>query len=105
MNFRCPELLALARDQPCSNCGRNDGTTVAAHSNWHDKGAGMKASDQFSCWLCFVCHRFLDQGGSGLDPTGRYHATRDDKKRMFLAAMEKTLSELWEQGLVGVIKR
>jgi len=46
------------------NCGAQDGTVVAAHSNSlaDGKGKGIKASDFKIAALCFRCHHELDQG-------------------------------------------
>jgi hypothetical protein len=96
MNYRNPQLLALARDQACTNCGSLHGV-VAAHSNWsrHGKGKSIKAHDCFHAWLCFSCHGWLDQGG-GYDPTGMFAA--DEKLEMYQRAADKTLLRLWQDG-------
>lgn len=101
-NWRSPALLRLARGQSCANCGADDGTIVAAHSNWSDHGKGMsiKASDCFSAHLCAACHAWLDQGGKGRDPTGRY--TVSDKREMFDRARDATLLRLFQQGNLKV---
>lgn len=103
MNLRVRRLLDLARDQVCQNCGVQNGTTVAAHSNLmeHGKGKSIKAADVFSAWLCFDCHSWLDQG-RGLDPTHVYTDSRADKREMFVHAMHRTWLALWEQGLIRV---
>jgi len=59
--YRNPKLLKALRDCPCSHCGANDGTIVAAHRN-QGKGMGMKVSDALVTPLCFTCHTSLDQG-------------------------------------------
>lgn len=98
-NFRAPALLRMARDQSCTNCGADDGTIVAAHSNWseHGKGMSIKAHDCFIAHLCARCHSWLDQGGIGMDPTGSFAPTYADKREMFRRAMDKTTLRLWEQ--------
>jgi len=78
--YRNPKLLKLAKNAPCSNCG-SYGTTVSAHSNWHDKGMSIKASDSFHAHLCFKCHSELDQGKN---------MTKEEKKLFWLEAMAKT---------------
>ena len=105
MNYRNRKLLDLAEGRACQNCGAQDGTIVAAHSNLpeHGKGARIKAHDCFHAWLCFRCHSWLDQGGVGRDPTGVYRPTRDDKAEMFCRAMDRTTLELWREGLIGLL--
>jgi hypothetical protein len=102
--IRSPALLRLARDQSCTNCGADDGTIVAAHSNWmrHGKGKSIKAHDIFHAHLCFRCHGFLDQGGQKMDPTQTYRDRPEDKMEMFQRAMERTWIRLWEQGKLKV---
>lgn len=62
--IRSPALLKACRAIPCTNCGREDGTVCAAHSNQakHGKGRSIKASDVFVAALCHLCHFMLDQG-------------------------------------------
>lgn len=64
MTYRNPKLTKLAKDAPCLNCGREDGTVVWAHSNLliHGKGRSHKASDAAGMLLCHTCHSQLDQG-------------------------------------------
>lgn len=103
MNYRNPALLKLARDQACSHCGAEDGTTVAAHSNSnvHGKGASIKSHDCFVAFLCMKCHSWLDQGG-GMDPTGMW--TVQEKAEMFRRAADKTMLWLWQAGKIKVAR-
>ena len=103
MNLRVPALLRLARDQACANCGAQDGTVVAAHSNHvdHGKGWAIKANDCFTAHLCWKCHAWLDQG-KGSDPTGVWGDGREDKLAMFRRAMDKTTLRLWKSGAIKV---
>lgn len=60
---------AMARGKPClltvpGVCSGDNATVVLAHSNWHDKGAGRKASDYWGVWACYSCHSWLDQGAA-----------------------------------------
>ena len=91
MNYRNRKLLDLARGQPCIVCGADDGTTVAAHSNWsaHGKGKSIKAHD---CFIAFRCHMELDEGKQ----------SRDDKVAMFRSAMDATMLHLWRTGKIKV---
>jgi len=61
---RSPALMKACRAIECMNCGREDGTVCAAHSNQakHGKGRSIKASDIYIASLCFQCHAELDQG-------------------------------------------
>lgn len=103
MTYRNPRLLELAKDKPCANCGAQDQTVVAAHSNLqeHGRGHAHQAHDCYHAWLCWRCHSFLDHG-CGRDPTGLYEGKRTDKELMFRRAMERTIRYLWEQELIKV---
>ena len=62
--YRNKKLLEIVRESPCQNCGAQDGTICAAHSNQlrDGKGRGIKADDFRVAALCFRCHSELDQG-------------------------------------------
>ena len=64
MTYKNKKLLELARQIPCTLCGVEDGTIVAAHSNQQKdgKGTGIKASDSMVDSLCSKCHYELDNG-------------------------------------------
>ena len=66
MIYRNRKLLEILRQSPCQECGRSDGTVVAAHSNQlrDGKGRGIKAHDYRVAALCYSCHMNLDQGKS-----------------------------------------
>lgn len=104
MTIRARKLLDHANGACCQNCGAQDGTVVAAHANRQHlgKGVGFKAMDIFSAHLCCRCHAWLDHGGAGMDPTGRYQATRADKWEMFCYAMHRTWAYLWGAGIIGL---
>lgn len=104
MTFRSRKLLDLAEGKPCMNCGAQDGTVVAAHSNLgeHGRGYAHQAHDCFVAFLCWKCHSFLDHGGAGLDPTGKYSPTKQDKEQMFRKAMDKTWLYIWSNELARV---
>ena len=103
--FRSRKLLDSAKGQTCQNCDgaicRND-TVVSAHSNWgeHGKGGSIKAADCFIAWLGDKCHFWLDQGGSTMDPTNRFHYT--EKLELWQHAQYKTLHEMFKQGIIIV---
>lgn len=101
--YRNPKILAHARGQACTNCGTQDDTTVAAHSNLqeHGKGRGLKAHDIYVAYLCHACHRWLDAVGNLRDPTGLYYSNATDKREMFTRAMHKTLLILVKDGVLS----
>lgn len=94
-----PRLLELARGMPCQNCGIEDGTVVAAHSNAakHGHGRGIKSHDCFWAGLCFRCHAWLDQDYGVMDG---YSSKREDKLLFFTIAMHKTMSLLLRAGKI-----
>lgn len=99
-NFRCPKLLALAKECPhCMSCGdHNQGDVVAAHSNNRamGKGMGIKAHD-LPAYLCRVCHDIVD-GRSG-DYTRDF---RDYREFMWHRAMAKSMVWLLQEGHLKV---
>lgn len=113
MNQRFVYRNQLIRDhadgQTCQNCGRQDGTVVAAHSNLkeHGRGSHHKAHDLFVAFLCTTngfqrgCHDWLDSTGREKDPTGLYDSNARDKREMFLRAMFKTQIILMRDGVIG----
>lgn len=103
--FRSATLLATARGMVCSNCKADDGTIVSAHSNEQEHGRGKdhKSHDCFFAWLCNRCHYFYDHGSTGMDPTGIWKATREEKRAMFIRAMHRTWFELFRQGKLKVM--
>lgn len=90
---RSRALLDLCRTLRCMGCGREDGTVVAAHSNFHahgGKGMATKADDRFVAALCHRCHTEVDQGRS-LDYEQRY--------QYWLMAHTRTVDYLVKNGL------
>lgn len=89
---RCKAILVACRTLSCQHCGADDGTVVAAHSNWlqHGKGMGRKADDRYVAALCFRCHSELDQGS---------HWPAQLRRAVWLAAHTKTMDELIRRGL------
>ena len=76
---------SMCRGMACQHCGwaGPDAGVTWAHSNQgvHGKGLSQKASDEFVAALCWVCHGWLDQGGSASEAekvamwSASYHAT------------------------------
>jgi len=95
--YRNKKLLEVARLLPCQICGIEDGTVVAAHSNQlrDGKGRGLKSSDFRIASLCFRCHAEADTS-STLSKVARIE--------MWEQAHRATIGELFERGLVGVMK-
>ena len=90
--IRSPALLKACRLIPCTNCGRDDGTVCAAHSNQakHGKGRSIKASDVFVAALCHLCHMDLDQGA---------HMSRAEREDKWERCHVFTVNELVRLGL------
>jgi len=89
--IRSPNLLRNAREIPCQYCGSDDGTVVAAHTNWQGgKGRGIKADDNLIASLCNQCHMEIDQG-KGL--------TKEERQKIWLYAHLKTVRKLQALGL------
>jgi hypothetical protein len=82
---------------PCQNCGIDDGTVVAAHSNQmrDGKGKGIKAHDYRIAALCYKCHSELDQGAT---------MSREERVTMWEDAHRRTIGELFSRNLIGVLK-
>jgi hypothetical protein len=89
--IRSSDLLRNAREIPCQHCGADDGTVVAAHTNWQGgKGRGIRADDNLISSLCYSCHMEIDQGGK-LD--------KAERQKIWLAAHLKTVRKLQAYGL------
>ena len=82
--------LGANGDLECMECGANDGTIVAAHTN-QGKGLAIKAPDSHLLAICARCHSRLDQ--PGLD--ARTKALRRDHED---AINLKTLRTMIERG-------
>ena len=93
--YRNKKLLEIVRQSPCQNCGAEDGTVVAAHSNQlrDGKGRGIKASDFRIAALCFRCHYNYDQGSS---------MTKQERTAFFDEAHRATIGWLFENGHLEV---
>ena len=87
--YRNKKLLEILRQSPCQECGREDGTIVAAHSNQlrDGKGRGIKADDYRVAALCYSCHMELDQGKS---------LSKAERVEIWEEAHRKTIGWLFE---------
>ena len=90
--IRSRKLLEACREIPCQVSGVQDGTVVAAHSNWaeHGKGKGVKADDNRVASLSYAVHMELDQGSRW---------TRMERRKIWWDAHVKTVQELCKRGL------
>jgi len=91
--YRNKKLLESVRTSPCQNCGSQDGTVCAAHSNQlrDGKGRSLKSHDFRIAALCFRCHSHLDQG---------YQMSKEERTELWENAHRKTIGWLFENGLV-----
>jgi hypothetical protein len=93
--YRNRKLLEILRQSPCQECGRSDGTVVAAHSNQlrDGKGRGIKAHDYRVAALCYSCHMNLDQGKS-LDKAERVEIWEEAHRKTIAWLFENNHIEL-----------
>ena len=93
--YRNKKLLEIVRQSPCQHCGKQDGTVVAAHSNWmrDGKGKGIKAHDYRIAALCFTCHSELDQGAK---------MSKTERMEMWDNAHRLTIGWLFENAYLQV---
>jgi len=93
--YRNRKLLDVLRQSPCQECGRADGTIVAAHSNQlrDGKGRGIKAHDYRVAALCYSCHMEIDQGKS---------LSKAERIEIWEEAHRKTISWLFENEHITV---
>lgn len=104
-NYRNKDLLRIAATSPCQNCGRDDGSIVAAHPNMtiYGKGFGIKAHDCFVAYLCHACHDWYDgRAKAPMDPHGSFKW--EEKSQMFRRAMDRTWLWLWRNNYIEVKK-
>ena len=87
--YRNQRLLEIVRNSPCQNCGTQNGTLCAAHSNQlrDGKGRSLKAHDFRVAALCFRCHSNLDQG---------YQMDKEERRELWEEAHRKTIAWLFE---------
>lgn len=97
MTYRNPHLLKACRELACQQCGAEDGTVVAAHSNQlrDGKGRAIKAADYRVAALCRQCHHDIDQGAI---------LSKADRRDAWERAHRKTIGALFESGLLQVRK-
>lgn len=104
-NNRSRKLLDLAhRVEECMNCGRYSPGCEPAHENGiaAGKGQSIKSHDHRHAALCHECHAFYDVGCNGLDPSGLYGITGDDKAEMWNRAHKRTFDLYWANGWLKV---
>jgi hypothetical protein len=93
--YRNKKLLEVVREAPCMNCGAQDGTVVAAHSNQlrDGKGRSIKAHDYRIAALCYRCHSDLDQGS---------RMSKEERLNLWEEAHRKTIGWLFEQDKIHI---
>ena len=93
--YRNQKLLEIVRKSPCQNCGSQDGTVCAAHSNQarDGKGKGIKAHDYRIAALCHRCHHELDQG---------IRMSRQERIELWEEAHRRTVGWLFENGYLSL---
>jgi hypothetical protein len=105
-NHRDRGLLDLAHEvYACTNCDRHvEHGCEPAHENGiaAGKGQSIKGGDHRHFAGCHECHLFYDSGSVGMDPSGRYSATREDKRQLFDSAHKRTFDEYWKRGWLRV---
>jgi len=93
--IRSKAITQAAKGEPCTVCGKNDGTTVFCHLNesWAGKGMGRKASDIAGFFGCHYCHSGYDG-----NPDGNYAVTYLEIMR----AMYRTWVRLIEKNIITI---
>jgi len=94
--FRSKAITQAAKDEACTICGRNDGTTVFCHLNesWAGKGMGQKADDCAGMFLCQHHHDVYD------GRTFSFTVTFDDS--IWFRAYYRTIRRLLDRGILKV---
>lgn len=95
MIYRNKKLLEAVREAPCMNCGAQNGTVCAAHSNQlrDGKGRSIKAHDYRIAALCYTCHSDLDQGAK---------MSKEERVQMWEEAHRKTIGWLFDQDILHI---
>ena len=96
MNYRNKKLLEVVRESPCQNCGSQNGTVVAAHSNQQrdNKGTSIKADDFRIAALCHMCHHELDAGNK---------LSKQERQELWEDAHRKTIGWLFLNDHIKII--
>ena len=91
--IRSNAITQSAKDEDCTLCGKNDGTTVFCHLDelWAGKGKGIKADDIAGFFGCATCHSNYGRGWEGgiLD-------------QQIMRAMYRTWKRLIEKGVIKI---
>lgn len=98
--IRSDAIRKAANGEPCTVCGRNDGTTVFCHLNesWAGKGGNLKADDIAGFFGCQKCHDMYD--GRNIPNNARLAIGIEDWAIM--RAMYRTWRRLWELGIITI---
>ncbi len=94
--IRSKAIRDAARDEACTVCGNQNGTTVLAHLNemWAGKGMGQKSDDIAAVFMCNICH---DQ----YDRRVRMQSSVIDAD-LLLRALYRTTRRLVEKGIIRI---
>jgi hypothetical protein len=105
--IRSKAMLKAAEGQCCTNCGKNDGTTVAAHyqgirGDSFGRGGSEKGHDLLVADLCSECHDDFDnyRGSFVVDKFQR----KVDLSERFLYCVAITLIRRFRQGILQLTK-
>lgn len=100
--IRSKAITQAAKGEPCTVCGKNDGTTVFCHLNesWAGKGMGQKADDIAGFFACHRCHSYYDEkiqlySGVTMNPTWFTPET-------IMRAMYRTWRRLYDLGIITI---
>lgn len=85
--LRSKQFLRLVAELECQSCGAYP--SQAAHSNWHNKGMGIKASDIHVAALCLKCHWEIDQGNK---------LSKEERKAKWTKAWKSTIETMKNRG-------
>ena len=91
-HVRSKAIRNAAKDEDCTVCGTNDGTTVFAHfdSLFAGKGMGQKADDLGGFFACYLCHE--------------NYGHKQVYDWVVLRAYYRTIRRLWDRGIIGELK-
>ncbi len=105
MILRSRAMLDAAKGQSCVNCGKRDGTIVAAHLTGiraaeFGKGTSIKPHDLLVCDLCLRCHLSFD--GNRESYIKNPNMRKIDQSERMLACIARTLIRRVKQGVLKI---
>lgn len=95
--IRSKAITNSAKDEACTICDKNDGTTVFCHLNesWAGKGKGIKADDIAGFYGCKFCHDMYDGRFGKINVQG-FTANQ------IMRAMYRTWKRLIAKGIITI---